>query len=162
MSQSRPARIADQIEALDGWAVERQKEKNTRTVIARRKDETVVMIFDRNRNGFDVFLEGFHWRGEDAEPFVNVAGKLRELAAPPAVPFALDADGDEIVAACLGKTVTWRSALTGKADSATVPTTAKHVRVWAYEKTGERNLTFPDLGGGGFRTVRLSAIESVS
>jgi len=170
--QSRPARIADEIEQNGrGWAVKRHRlfeDPSVRLIEATRGDEIVEMTFDRKEgtNGrvVDVLREGraSDDGGETWRYFVNIAGELRRMAEPPAVPFGLDDPDHEIIAAVLGRTVHWTNSISGIAQQATVPTSAKHVNIWNVVRSGERHLTFPDLAGEGFRTIRLTAIERVS
>lgn len=60
----------------------------------------------------------------------------------------------------VGRRITWFSSLSAERDSAVVPVNGKRTQI-----TGDaelRQLTFCDAEGGGYRTVWLSAIGTVS
>lgn len=165
--QSRPARIADEIEAADrGWTVERRKSGPERTVYATREGETVTFVFTRYASGRDVLLRASSWTTDGPVEISNVAAKVREMTAPPDRPFALDDLDETVLAAVAGRRVEWTHRITGKIEEADVPRasvhlTLKHPTVPGYA-SGERVLSFADAAGGGFRSVRLDQIRKVT
>ena len=166
---SRPEKLAQQIEKLPGWSVERSKEGAYRTIRAQHTDGRVtIMTFVRTSVApvRDVFAGGERFVGTERFEVSNVSATLREMAAPPDVPFKIGDPSEEILAAVAGKTVTWRNRTTGKIESATAPRggvhlTLKHPTVPG-APTGERVLSFPSKDGGGFRSLRLDQIVKVS
>lgn len=176
--QSKPARLADEIESL-GWRVERRKNGTQRGVRAQHPDGRVVIVeFVRKQlsgpigGQRDVF-----WKGEafvhDASGEVErielrgIAEAMRIIRAAPDVPFALDASDDAVLAAVAGKVIEWVGRLTGKAQSGAVPRGGVHLRlVSGTTSRGEaiapedRVLHFTDPHG--FHAVRLATIVKVS
>lgn len=164
--KSRPARVADEIEAADrGWEVERIKDGNRRVIVARRAGSRVLVEWRRDGNGRDLFFTGEHfvqYEGSEVceESFSNVSAKVREMTAPPAVPFDPETSSDaDVLAAVAGKTVTWRNSVTGCLSAGDVPRGGVHLTLTG--SGASRTLSFP-AAGQGFRSVRLSAIEKVS
>ena len=165
--KSRPAQLADEIEAL-GWKVERVKEGARRTVIARRGDETIRFDFERRettgavKGVKDVFAGGQHWVGDSFVEVPNVAAALAEIRA---MPFALDAPDDVVLAALAGKTVKWVSRITGTTQTGAVPRGGVHLKLTSgMAPSGpiapeDRVLHFTDPLG--FHAVRIGAIVEV-
>jgi uncharacterized protein (DUF1684 family) len=165
--KSKPARVADEIEAADrGWHVTRYRPSSSpdvRVVIASRDGVAVHFRWRRNEAGRDVALSMEEvGPGGAVVEFTNVAAKVREMTAPPAVPFdpetATDAD---VLAALSGRTVEWTNATTGKAEEGRVGRTLTVTAASPGKLHGNRTVTFADAGSG-FRSVRLNAITRVS
>lgn len=155
---SKPESVARQIEELDGWTVERSRADTLRNVIASRGDETVRLSYMRQPDGRDTFAGGQHWQGDTFEEFTNVSAKLREMAKPSPAVIAAGTDA-EVLAALAGRTIAWTNSMTGASETATLPRGGLHYKV--VEAKASRYVSFPDASGGGFRSVRLSAITKV-
>lgn len=99
------------------------------------------------------------------EPFKSQPRPAKRL------PFDLDSATDaEILKAVIGKKITWKNSQTGNYDSARVMSrpNQKHLKM-NRNRFGERCITWaeadndrPDRAGGGFRSVKLSAIISIT
>lgn len=162
-TKSRPAQLADEIEAL-GWTVERVKDGPRRSVIARRGDKTVRLDFERKATSGavtgtkDVFCGGSHWVGDNHGELPSTSSALNLIRR---LPFALDAPDDVVLAALAGKTIEWVSRLTDKRQRGAVPRGGVHLKIAGSEgcPSEDRVLHFSD--GMGFHAVRLGAIVEV-
>lgn len=85
------------------------------------------------------------------EPLPHVRdGEVYRLPWSPGAPLS------EIMAAVAGHTIVWRNGTSGKLEEAAVPGSGLHMRL-----TLDEILNFASADGGGFRSVRLSAIRKV-
>jgi hypothetical protein len=164
--QSRPAQLADEIEAL-GWTVERSKDGERRTLIGEHGDRKVKVVFERNEQGRDVFLRALAREGEpgtEPERLLSIVEVRAFVTKAPDVPFALDDDNATVLAAVAGREITWTNSMSCVAESAVVPRGGIHLKLEHVAARGvtERVLSFPSTSGGGFRSVRIDRIIKVS
>lgn len=154
---SVPERTAQAIEAA-GWTVGRNLDgapRRRRLHCMRPGGEVLVLVWERNDRNRDVLVTGEYYHDGGQFTAVTVAQALK-IAAQPSVQHLAALPDAEALAVLAGRTLTWTNSFTGKSVTAALPRGGVHL------KLADGVLSFASADGGGFRTVRLTAITKIA
>jgi hypothetical protein len=172
-----------------GWEVERSVEGTHKTLIARRGEEELEAHWENDKSCVPL---GWHTVGGHKAKFQHVTVALKIIGTDPdvaaanaatvsqsrkapravthrslaqGVPFNVaTATDEEVLAALVGREITWRNTLSGDiTETAVVPEAGTKTRLDQddLDDLATRQLTFCDAAGGGYSTLRLSQLTSV-